>query len=212
MSRLPSMILIFAASMVSIAMILLASSFSPRASSQVVSPDPGIVKLESLKLKKPNSNPSGYSYDPIGKRDPFKPFFAQSPSAVPESKIPETVIGEIKPTEPALKPVAIQPKVEITTTTLISPPTTQVSNDPLMKYELTKYKVVGIVWDVNSPRAVIMDPSNKLFTITKSSKLGNNNGIVTQIKEGEIVVTEQSIDKLSQPIIRVITLDRGVSE
>jgi Tfp pilus assembly protein PilP len=57
-----------------------------------------------------------------------------------------------------------------------------------------------------------MDPDSKLFTITKSSKLGNNNGVVTQIKEGEIIVTEQGIDKVSQPATRVMTLDRGVSE
>jgi Tfp pilus assembly protein PilP len=207
MNHYSKLFIIFAGSMLSVATIFIAGSLSPVATSQNNPVDTGILKLESLKLKKPNSVSSGFSYDPIGKRDPFRPFNATTPTTMIELKV-----SEPKPAEPVIKPVVVQPKVEITSTTLAAPPTTQVSNDPLLKYELTRYKVVGIVWDVNSPRAVIMDPDSKLFTITKSSKLGNNNGVVTQIKEGEIIVTEQGIDKVSQPATRVMTLDRGVSE
>lgn len=62
--------------------------------------------------------------------------------------------------------------------------------EPLQRWDLERLQVVGILWDVRSPRAMIRDPDGGLFTIVKNSKIGRNEGFVAAIREGEIVVVE----------------------
>ncbi|MES3038939.1 MAG: pilus assembly protein PilP [Bdellovibrionota bacterium] len=63
--------------------------------------------------------------------------------------------------------------------------------DPLQRVNLEKVQILGILWDTNHPKAMIRDgESLAVFTITKNSKLGPNQGIVTDIREGSILVLE----------------------
>lgn len=64
------------------------------------------------------------------------------------------------------------------------------SVDPLLRWELEKLQVVGILWEVNRPRAMVRDPDGAVYTVLKNSKIGRNEGIVSAIHEGEIVVVE----------------------
>lgn len=59
-----------------------------------------------------------------------------------------------------------------------------VSSDPLQTFDLSQYKLIGIVWDVKTPRAMVRDPQGKLFTLKKDVKIGRNNGFVSSIREG----------------------------
>lgn len=62
--------------------------------------------------------------------------------------------------------------------------------EPLQRWELERLQVVGILWDVRTPRAMIRDPDGAVFTVTKNSKIGRNEGFVAAIREGEVVVVE----------------------
>lgn len=62
--------------------------------------------------------------------------------------------------------------------------------EPLQKWELDRLQIVGILWDVRIPRAMVQDPDGALYTIIKNSKIGRNEGFVAAIREGEIVVVE----------------------
>lgn len=62
--------------------------------------------------------------------------------------------------------------------------------DPLLKYELDKFELVGILWDVKNPRAVVRDPEGNVFNIMKNTKVGRADGFVAAIRDGEIVVIE----------------------
>jgi type IV pilus assembly protein PilP len=65
--------------------------------------------------------------------------------------------------------------------------------DPLIKIDLDKLEIVGIIWEVANPRALIIDPGDpeqKVHIVTKRTKIGRNNGYVAAIREGEIVVIE----------------------
>lgn len=64
------------------------------------------------------------------------------------------------------------------------------SAEPLQKWELDRLQVVGILWDVRIPRAMVQDPDGALYTIIKNSKIGRNEGFVAAIREGEIVIVE----------------------
>jgi Tfp pilus assembly protein PilP len=62
--------------------------------------------------------------------------------------------------------------------------------EPLQKYELEKLLIVGILWDVKTPRALLKDPDGAVHTVVRNTKIGRNEGIVAAIREGEIVVIE----------------------
>lgn len=61
---------------------------------------------------------------------------------------------------------------------------------PLQRFELDELKVVGIIWDVPNPKAIIQTKDGKIYYIGLNDKLGKYNGYVAAIREGEIVVIE----------------------
>jgi|GEM_PF-1860198 hypothetical protein len=61
--------------------------------------------------------------------------------------------------------------------------------DPLTLLDLSQVQVVAILWNNKNPRAVIRG-AGKLFTIFKRTQVGMNNGIVAEIREGEVIVVE----------------------
>ena len=67
---------------------------------------------------------------------------------------------------------------------------------PLQKYELDKYLLVGIIWGVERPRALVEDPDSVGHVMEIGTYIGKNWGKVTAITSGEVVVTEeyQTID------------------
>jgi len=60
----------------------------------------------------------------------------------------------------------------------------------LQRFELGTLKLVGIIWDVKRPRAMITDPSGKIHIVGPYAKIGPRNGYIAVIREGEIVVVE----------------------
>lgn len=62
--------------------------------------------------------------------------------------------------------------------------------EPLQRWELERLQVVGILWDVRKPRAMVRDPDGIVYTVVKDSKIGRSEGFVAAIREGEVVVIE----------------------
>lgn len=64
------------------------------------------------------------------------------------------------------------------------------------KYELDQYKLVGIIWGVERPRALMEDPDAVGHVAEIGTYVGRNWGKITMITSGEVVVTEeyQTID------------------
>lgn len=63
--------------------------------------------------------------------------------------------------------------------------------EPLERYDLEKLQVVAILWEVQSPRAILRTPEGSTHTIVKNTKVGKNFGRVVAIREGEIVIQEK---------------------
>lgn len=72
---------------------------------------------------------------------------------------------------------------------------------PLEKYELDQIKLIGIIWDVNDPKAMFMDPTSKVHVLSKDQRIGRNQGYIAVIREGEVVVVEAT-EKDNQPVYR----------
>ena len=65
----------------------------------------------------------------------------------------------------------------------------------LQKFPLSAMKVTGIIWDVSRPKAMVLDPNGSTHIVGLNAKIGNNNGYVAVIREGEIVVVETTDDQ-----------------
>ena len=67
---------------------------------------------------------------------------------------------------------------------------------PLQKYEIDQYVLVGIIWGIDRPRALVEDPEGVGHVMELGTYIGRNWGKVTQISGNEVTVTEeyQTID------------------
>ena len=61
---------------------------------------------------------------------------------------------------------------------------------PLQRFELSRFKLTGVIWNVAQPKALMQDPDGKVHLIGLYSRIGNKSGYVAAIREGEIVVIE----------------------
>ena len=125
------------------------------------------------------TEPSGlqrtdFIYDPTGLRDPFKPFFANKFAMVP------TTPSNSMPTNTGVGKI-LKPAVEVL-------------SDPLESFDLAQLKVVAIIWSAKNSRVVIKDPTGKLHHLKTNAKLGRSQGVISEIKEGGIVVVERFME------------------
>ena len=61
---------------------------------------------------------------------------------------------------------------------------------PLERFELNQLKIVGIVWDMKEPRAMVEDAAGLGYTIKVGAPIGANEGVVKAIHRNEIIVEE----------------------
>ncbi|MEX0803944.1 MAG: pilus assembly protein PilP [Candidatus Binatia bacterium] len=65
---------------------------------------------------------------------------------------------------------------------------------PLERFELGQLKVVGIVWDIQEPIAMIEDRAGLGYTVSTGMLIGRNEGKVKAIHRNQVVVQESFED------------------
>ncbi len=82
------------------------------------------------------------------------------------------------------------------------------SGEPLLNYDVAQFKLLGIIWQVKDPKAMLLDPSGKTHLIRRQTKIGRNNGFVAAIREGEVIVVEPSVGEngVQTAVTRVLNL------
>jgi len=77
---------------------------------------------------------------------------------------------------------------------------TKVSNrarenlSPLERFDLGQLKVVGIVWNMKEPQAMIEDTAGLGYVVRKGTAIGSNEGKVKAIQRDQIIVEENYED------------------
>jgi Tfp pilus assembly protein PilP len=66
-------------------------------------------------------------------------------------------------------------------------------DNPLLKYEVRYFQLVGIIKDTELPLAIFEDPSGKSYTVKVGDAIGKNGGVVRSILDDAVVVTETRI-------------------
>lgn len=62
--------------------------------------------------------------------------------------------------------------------------------DPLQKSDLADFSVIGIMWEGVKPKAIVRDKANRNHLVFTGTRIGNRNGYVALIREGQVVVME----------------------
>lgn len=62
---------------------------------------------------------------------------------------------------------------------------------PLKKYSLNEFRITGIVWVQNEPKAVVVDPEGNTYFLGKGDDIGNRNGEIIEVRENGLLVKEK---------------------
>lgn len=65
---------------------------------------------------------------------------------------------------------------------------------PLERLELSQIKLVGIVWDIGEPRAIVEDSAGLGYTIKVGTPIGTSDGRVKAIHRNEVIIEESFVD------------------
>ncbi len=65
---------------------------------------------------------------------------------------------------------------------------------PLLRVGLTELTLIGIIWGGFGYSAMVQAPDGKGYAVRKGTRIGPNNGVVSQISEKGIVVSERFTD------------------
>ena len=80
---------------------------------------------------------------------------------------------------------------------------------PAQKFAIEDLRLVGVMWDVKEPKALFQDPEQAIHSLGRDDSIGNRNGYIAAIREGEVVVVE-AIRKRGDIIYRtkVVRIER----
>jgi len=65
---------------------------------------------------------------------------------------------------------------------------------PLQRYEVGQLKLVGVIWDVKEPNAMVEDSAGLGYVVRVGTLIGSNEGKVKAIQPARIVIEEFEID------------------
>jgi type IV pilus assembly protein PilP len=75
---------------------------------------------------------------------------------------------------------------------------------PLCKWEIEQLKLVAVISGISNPLAMVEDPAGKGHIVRRGTFIGKRNGKVTQIRSGEVVVTEIFKDQMGKPHVNPV--------
>jgi type IV pilus assembly protein PilP len=67
---------------------------------------------------------------------------------------------------------------------------------PLEQFDVSQLSVIAVVWKTGSARALVEDPAGQSYIIGKGTRIGKNEGTVTEIDDNLVVVNETYEDYL----------------
>lgn len=117
-----------------------------------------------------------------------KPVQPQQSSAKTAESMPVRFDFSTKkdPFKPFVTPKPQQPPKELA----LRQKATRTDLLPIQSYDVTKFKVSGIIAGLKENRALILDPAGKGYVVRQGMLIGNNNGTITKITAKYIEVVE----------------------
>jgi len=117
------------------------------------------------------------------------------PQKLPDSPKPAVVLKEGG--RDPFRPMTLRTKVA---------PRNRENLSPLERLDLGQLKIVGIVWDIKEPRAMVEDTSGLGYTVKVGTPIGSNDGKVKAIHRNQILIEEISADIYGQRKSRDVSM------
>lgn len=124
---------------------------------------------------------------PVSKNTPSPVQKADLPST-PESVNPSAEKNNDFKRDPFRLPEYLIRKIMAVAAPIVDPDRIDDTVEPIVRWPIVNYTLIGIIWDVKSPKALVADLQRKVHLIRLNDKIGNQGGYVTSIREGSIVV------------------------
>lgn len=83
---------------------------------------------------------------------------------------------------------------------------------PLQRYEIGQLRLVGVVYDLTPPRAMVEDSSGLGFIVTPGTAIGPHGGVVTAIRPRQVVVEEWQTDIIGEKHKKEFVLELPADE
>ncbi len=64
---------------------------------------------------------------------------------------------------------------------------------PIKRYALKDFRLVGIMWIGDVPKAMVVDPAKNTYFLTLGDEIGNNNGRILEIRDHGVLIQEKTI-------------------
>jgi type IV pilus assembly protein PilP len=80
--------------------------------------------------------------------------------------------------------------------------TDEVNLPPLQRVTVAELTVIGIVWGGFGYTAMVQAPDGKGYAVTRGTRIGNNNGVISTITEKAIIVEERFTDIYGKKQVR----------
>jgi len=77
----------------------------------------------------------------------------------------------------------------------------KVSENPLLNYDLSKFRLTGVVWGMANPRGIVQDGGGLGHIVRRGTRIGRNRGKIMRILKDRIVVAEEFRDPLGKLIV-----------
>jgi type IV pilus assembly protein PilP len=77
---------------------------------------------------------------------------------------------------------------------------------PLQRFDLDQLHIIGIIWGISSPRAMITTPEGKGYVVQKGTLIGKNWGKVSRITQDEVIISEEYRDFEGKLIVTEVPL------
>lgn len=92
--------------------------------------------------------------------------------------------------------------------------TTGEDRSPLQRYEIGQLKLVAVIYDTVTPRAVVEDEAGLGYIVKVGTEIGVNGGTVRAIDRARVLVEEESVDffgesRSSEVILEMSGGERG---
>lgn len=83
---------------------------------------------------------------------------------------------------------------------------------PLQRYDLQQLTVVGVLLDLEPPRAMLQDDAGMGYIVTPGTLIGRQHGIVTDVQPRRIIVEETYVDYYGREQVRKAVLEMPAEE
>ncbi len=78
---------------------------------------------------------------------------------------------------------------------------------PLQRRDLSEMKLIGIVWGGFGHGAIVQMSDGKGYPVRKGTRIGMNNGVISQITNKEMVIEEKYLDIFGETKVRNVVME-----